>query len=85
MADPARHQSKCIISRDTAILPRKIDWLLTERIDDLRQIMHDNGSFINFPLIGSQGSLISVYGDHRVNIERSIRALMQIVRRFPLQ
>ena len=73
-------QSKCIISRDTAILPRKLDWMLTEKLEDIKQVMNDNGTFINFPAIGSQASLISVYGDHRVNIERSIRAIMQLVR-----
>lgn len=72
-------QSKCIISRDTAVLPRKLDWMLTERLEDLKQIMNDNGTFINFPPIGSQASLISVFGDHRVTIERSIRAVMQLV------
>ncbi|GAA5888276.1 hypothetical protein JCM16303_007256 [Sporobolomyces ruberrimus] len=70
------HKSKCIISRDTAILPRKLDWMLSDRLDDLKQIMNDNGTFVNFPPLGSQASLISVYGDHRVNIERSIRAIM---------
>lgn len=72
-------QSKCIISRDTAILPRKLDWMLSDRLDDLKQIMNDNGTFVNFPPLGSQASLISVYGDHRVNIERSIRAIMGLV------
>jgi len=76
------HKSKCIISRDTAILPRKLDWILTDRLDDARQIMHDNGTFINFPPTGSQASLISVYGDHRVNIERTIRAVMQLACQF---
>jgi hypothetical protein len=46
--------------------------------------MNDNGTFINFPVIGSQASLISVYGDHRVNIERTIRSIMQLVRASPL-
>lgn len=75
-------QSKCIISRDTAILPRKLDWMLTDRLDELKSIMNDNGTFINFPVVGSQNSMISVYGDHRVNIERSIRSVMQLVSIF---
>lgn len=78
-ATVSQSQSKCIISRDTAILPRKLDWMLTDRLEDIKQVMNDNGTFINFPAIGSQASLISVYGDHRVNIERSIRAIMQFV------
>lgn len=102
------HKSKMIISRDTAILPRKLDWLLLlssessstasssldddhhDKVHDLRDrledqvknIMFDNGTFINFPMVGSQASLISVYGDHRVNIERTLRALMNLVRSF---
>ncbi|KAL8293147.1 hypothetical protein RQP46_000841 [Phenoliferia psychrophenolica] len=76
------HKSKCIISRDTAILPRKLDWMLTDRLEEIKQTMNDNGTFINFPAIGSQASLISVYGDHRVNIERTIRAIMQLACQF---
>ncbi|MBW0483608.1 hypothetical protein O181_023323 [Austropuccinia psidii MF-1] len=72
------HKSKCIISRDTVMLPRKLDWLLMEKLPQLQQIMYDNGTFINFPPIGSQTSVLSVYGDHRVHIERTIRSLMRL-------
>lgn len=54
--------------------------MLSDRLEDIKQIMSDNGTFINFPPIGSQASLISVYGDHRVNIERTIRSVMALVR-----
>ncbi|WAR63818.1 hypothetical protein PtB15_17B419 [Puccinia triticina] len=76
------HKSKCIISRDTAMLPRKLDWLLMEKLAQLQEIMYDNGTFINFPPIGSQVSVLSVYGDHRVHIERTIRSLMQLACEF---
>lgn len=73
------HQSKSVISRDTAILPRTLDWMVTDRADDLRSIMSDNATFIHFPSLGSSTSLITVYGDHRVNIQRTIRSIMQLV------
>ena len=73
-------QSKGIISRDTAILPRKLDWMVTDRAEDLKTIMSDNATFIQFPPIGSSTSLITVFGDHRVNIQRTIRSVMQLVR-----
>lgn len=73
------HKSKCIISRDTAMLPRKLDWLLQDKVEEIKNVMFDNGTFINFPMVGSQASLISVYGDHRVNIERTLRAIMNLV------
>ncbi|PLW37301.1 hypothetical protein PCANC_15457 [Puccinia coronata f. sp. avenae] len=76
------HKSKCIISRDTAMLPRKLDWLLMQKLPQLQEIMYDNGTFINFPPIGSQISVLSVYGDHRVHIERTIRSLMQLACEF---
>lgn len=66
-------------SRDTAILPRKLDWMVTDRQDDLKTIMSDNGTFIQFPPLGSSASLITLFGDHRVNIQRSIRSVMQLV------
>lgn len=67
------------MSRDAAILPRKLDWMLTDRVDDLKTIMNDNATFTSFPPIGSSTSLITVYGDNRVNILRTIRSVMQLV------
>lgn len=72
------NKSKTILSRDTAILPRKLDWMVTDRADDLKTIMHDNGTFIQFPSIGSSTSLITVFGDNRVSIQRAIRSVMQL-------
>ena len=72
-------QSKTVISRDTVIVPRKLDWMVLDRADDLKSIMSDNATFIQFPSIGSSTSLVTVYGDHRVNVQRTIRGIMQLV------
>lgn len=72
-------QSKQVISKDAAILPRKLDWMVTDRMDDLKGLMHDNSTFIQFPPIGSSASLITVLGEHRVNVQRTIRSIMQLV------
>lgn len=72
-------QANLVISRDAAVVPRKMDWLLTERLDEIRTIMNDNGTYIQMPSVGSQASLITVFGDHRTNIERSIRQIMALV------
>lgn len=53
--------------------------MVTDRAEDLRTIMSDNATFIQFPPLGSSTSLITVYGDHRVNIQRTIRSIMQLV------
>ncbi|KAA1468592.1 cytoplasmic protein [Dentipellis sp. KUC8613] len=75
-------KSKGIISRDTAILPRKLDWMVTDHAEDLKAIMNDNATFIQFPAIGSSVSVITVFGDHRVNIQRTIRSVMQLACQF---
>ncbi|EIW86517.1 cytoplasmic protein [Coniophora puteana RWD-64-598 SS2] len=74
----AASKSKSVISRDTAILPRKMDWMVLERAEDLKSIMSDNATFIQFPPIGSSTSLITVFGDQRVNVQRTIRSIMQL-------
>lgn len=56
--------------------------MLLERLDELKSIMTDNGTYIHLPPVGSQASLVSVFGDHRVNIQRTCRAVMQLVRLF---
>jgi hypothetical protein len=53
--------------------------MVTDRTEDLKTIMSDNATFIQFPPIGSPTSLITVFGDHRVNIQRTIRSVMQLV------
>lgn len=57
-----------------------MDWMVTERAEDLKTLMHDNATFIQFPPIGSSTSLITVIGDNRVNVQRTIRSIMQLVR-----
>jgi len=71
-------------SRETVILPRKLDWMVLDRAEDLKSIMSDNATFIQFPSIGSSTSLITVYGDHLVSVQRTIRSIMQLVRSFTL-
>ncbi|TIB93001.1 hypothetical protein E3Q19_01585 [Wallemia mellicola] len=70
--------SKSVLSRDAALLPRKLDSLVVEKADEIRTIMADNGTFIKFPIIGSQASIIQIFGDNRVSIERTIRSIMQL-------
>lgn len=76
-------QRKSVISRDTVIVPRKLDWMVLDRAEDLKSIMSDNATFVQFPPIGSSASLITVFGDHRVNVQRTIRSIMQLVRLLP--
>ncbi|KAF8343016.1 uncharacterized protein EI90DRAFT_3031069 [Cantharellus anzutake] len=75
-------RSKTIISRDCAILPRKLDWMLMNRVDELKTIMRDQATYISFPALGSSASLITVFGDSRLTIERTIEAVMALAAQF---
>ncbi|SHO77331.1 Similar to S.cerevisiae protein YLL032C (Protein of unknown function) [Malassezia sympodialis ATCC 42132] len=68
-----------LVMRQVSLMPRKIDWLLQERLEALRELMLDNSTYLEFPPMGSQQSQVSVYGASRVDVERSIRILMQLV------
>ncbi|WFD25864.1 hypothetical protein MNAN1_000831 [Malassezia nana] len=73
------NKSRNLVTRQVSLVPRKIDWLLQERLEALRELMLDNSTFLEFPPMGSQQNQVSVYGASRVDVERSIRILMQLV------
>ncbi|KAI8371769.1 uncharacterized protein BYT42DRAFT_81246 [Radiomyces spectabilis] len=68
-------KAKSMYHKETMLHEQKIDWMLLHRRDELRKIMHDNGSFIELPLVGSGENRIAVYAENRVNVERTLRAL----------
>lgn len=53
-----------------AILSRKLDWMLTHRLDNVKAIQRGNGTYISFPSIGSGQTICTIYGDSRISIER---------------
>ena len=67
------------VTKEASIIPRKLDWMLADRWDDLRTIMTDNGTSIKFPQIGSQQSTVTIHGDRIVPVSRTIRMIMQLV------
>ncbi|KAI9019443.1 hypothetical protein CLU79DRAFT_758842 [Phycomyces nitens] len=71
----AAQKAKSMYHKDTIMHARKLDWMLLHRRDELRTIMHDNGSFIALPALGSGTGLVTVYAENRVNAERTLRSL----------
>ncbi|KAI9284365.1 hypothetical protein BC943DRAFT_381309 [Umbelopsis sp. AD052] len=68
-------KTKSMYQKDSILHPRKGDWLLMHRRDDLLAIMEDNASFIIFSTPGSGNNMITVFAESRVNAERTLRAL----------
>ncbi|CAO3617921.1 unnamed protein product [Cunninghamella blakesleeana] len=71
----ANQKAKSMYHKDTTLNSRKLDWMQLHRRDELCQIMHDNGSFISLPPIGSQQSTVTVFAESRVNAERTLRSI----------
>lgn len=70
---PQKIKSMC--NTQSVLNPRKRDWLLLYKKQELTKIMRDNGSFISFPAFGSEKSQIQVYAENNVHVERTLRSL----------
>ncbi|CAO3593383.1 unnamed protein product [Absidia cylindrospora] len=71
----ANQKAKSMYHKDSNLDARKLDWMQVHRRNDICQIMHDNGSFIDFPPHGSKSSVVTVYAENRVNAERTLRSI----------
>lgn len=70
--------TKCYV-KDVMVSPNKIDSILLDRLDKVRQIMDMHGSYVLFPQLGSQRGLIRVQGTEIVHVERTVREIMALV------
>jgi hypothetical protein len=68
--------------KQTALSFRKIDFILLERLDEIRKIMETNGTYVSLPALGSAQSCIRVQGAETLHIERTIRAIMTIAGQY---
>ena len=57
----------------------KIDNILLERLDQIRDITEFNGSYVLFPRLGTQHGAIRVQGTDMLHVERTIREVMSVV------
>ena len=71
--------TKCYV-KDVVVSATKIDSILFDRLDKVRKVMEANGSYVLFPQLGSQRSLIRVQGTEILHVERTVREIMALVR-----
>ncbi|TGZ77250.1 hypothetical protein EX30DRAFT_207035 [Ascodesmis nigricans] len=62
--------------------PRKLDFILLERLDEVKKIMETNATFIQFPQVGAGTSAIRVSGIETLHIERTIRSIMALAGQY---
>lgn len=67
------------LSKDVVLHGSKIDWIITEKLEKLREIMEEDATFISLPPLGTESTVITVTGSTLPLIERSIRRMNKLV------
>lgn len=68
-----------IISKEVVLHSSKIDWIITEKLEKLKEIMDEDATFIKLPPLGSDNTVVRVTGTTLPLIERSIRRMNKLV------
>lgn len=75
----AAYQSFTLISKTIVIVASKKDWLLIKKLDDIKNIMDNNVSYIKFPMLGSQNIEIDVFSTHDHLIDNTIDSFISLL------
>ncbi|KAI9829332.1 MAG: hypothetical protein M1819_006395 [Sarea resinae] len=73
--------TKCYV-KDVMVSPNKIDSILLERLDKVRKVMENNGSYVLFPQLGTQRGIVRVQGTEILHVERTVREIMALAGQF---
>jgi hypothetical protein len=68
-----------VFVKPVVVTDTKLDSILLERLDKVRKIIENNGSYILLPPLGMQRGLVRVQGTDVLNVERTVRELMALV------
>ncbi|KAK8105926.1 KH protein [Apiospora kogelbergensis] len=71
-----------LFMKDAVASPAKIDTVLMGRMDKVRKIMENNGTYIMFPPLASQRNMIRVQGVEGLQIERTMKEIMSLAGQF---
>ncbi|KAL7268728.1 hypothetical protein RUND412_008638 [Rhizina undulata] len=75
-------QGARLFCRDVPLSMYKLDYIILDRLDEVRKIMEANGTFVQFPRLGGAQYSVRVQGFETLNVERTIRAIMNIAGQF---
>jgi hypothetical protein len=68
-----------VFVKPVMVTDTKLDAILLERLDKVRKIIENNGSYILLPPLGVQRGIVRVQGTDVLHVERTVRELMQLV------
>jgi hypothetical protein len=71
-----------IFHKPVHVTDTKLDAILLERLDKVRKIIENNGSYILLPHLGQQRGVVRVQGTDVLHVERTVRDLMALAGQF---
>ncbi|KAF2732141.1 hypothetical protein EJ04DRAFT_441596 [Polyplosphaeria fusca] len=71
-----------VFVKPVMVTDTKLDSILLERLDKVRKIIENNGSYILLPPLGLQRGVVRVQGTDVLHVERTVRELMGLAGQF---
>jgi hypothetical protein len=71
-----------VFVKPVMVTDTKLDHVLLERLDKVRKIIENNGSYILLPPLGMQRGVVRVQGTDVLHVERTVRELMALAGQF---
>ncbi|KAL1608060.1 hypothetical protein SLS60_002999 [Paraconiothyrium brasiliense] len=71
-----------VFVKPVMVTDTKLDAILLERLDKVRKIIENNGSYILLPPLGMQRGVVRVQGTDVLHVERTVRELMALAGQF---
>ncbi|KID70918.1 KH domain-containing protein, partial [Metarhizium hybridum] len=71
-----------VYMKDVTIPAAKIDSILLGRLDKVRKILEANGTYIMFPPLACQRTMVRVQGSESLPVERTVREIMSLAGQF---
>ncbi|KZM21532.1 uncharacterized protein EKO05_0000717 [Ascochyta rabiei] len=71
-----------VFVKPVMVTDTKLDAILLERLDKVRKIIENNGSYILLPPLGVQRGVVRVQGTDVLHVERTVRELMALAGQF---
>ncbi|KAJ3213407.1 hypothetical protein HK099_007409 [Clydaea vesicula] len=76
LSEIAENKKRSLTIKVVVCISRKLDWLFLNHKEKLKKIMSDNATILILPKLGSSSNMLTVIGDEKIFVERSIRTLM---------
>lgn len=74
----AAKKEAIIIPKEVTMVPHKLEWVMSDAWESIRQIMDQTGCFIAFPSLGKPVDRVTVYGDKPALMNKAVTLLLAL-------